>query len=74
MTMKEIKTKTDAELAELVKEKRADILAERLKDSQSRKGSVIKQGRREIARALTEKTQREKVGSQGNQGNQPKAN
>ncbi len=61
MTMKEIKTKNDAELAEYITEKRADILAERLKDTQSRRGSVIQLGRKEIARALTEKTAREKA-------------
>ena len=73
MNMKEIKTKNDIELDEYINEKRADILAERLKDSQSRKGSVIKQGRREIARALTEKTQREK-GESASQGETKQVN
>ena len=70
MNMKEIKTKTDTELDELINEKRADILAERLKDSQSRKGSVIKQGRKEIARVLTEKTERARAQSADRTKNQ----
>ena len=67
MTMKEIKTKNDAELDEYINETRRDILAERLKDTQSRRGSVIKSGRREVARALTEKNYRQREAVKDNQ-------
>ena len=67
MTMKEIKTKDDAELDEYINETRRDILTERLKDVQSRRGSVIKSGRREVARALTEKNLRQQKAIKDNQ-------
>ena len=67
MTMKEIKTKNDVELDEYINETRQDILAERLKDTRSRRGSVIKSGRREVARALTEKNYRQREAVKDNQ-------
>ena len=63
----EIKNKNDDELNAYINEKRQDILAERLKDVQSRKGSVIKTGRKEIARALTEKNARRAEVAKANQ-------
>ena len=65
--MKEIKTKNDVELEEYINETRQDILAERLKDLQSRRGSVIKAGKREVARALTEKNFRRRQGIKASQ-------
>ena len=56
--MEDIKKKSDAELAELVKEARETVRQERFKDKFSRKASVIKRGKLDIARALTELTSR----------------
>ena len=65
--MEEIKNKNDDELVEYINETRQDILAERLKDMQSRRGSIIRVGRKEIARALTEKNTRRTEVAKSNQ-------
>jgi len=59
--MTDIRKKTEAELAELVRAARETIRAERFKDKLSRKASVIKTAKTEIARALTELTSRTKT-------------
>lgn len=56
--MSEIKNKTEAELQTLVAEARETIRAERFKDPFSRKASVIRSAKCEVARALTEITKR----------------
>lgn len=56
--MSEIKKKTDAELAEVVKTAREAVRAERFKDKFSRKADVINKAKLEIARALTELSNR----------------
>ena len=65
--MEEIKNKNDDELVGYINETRQDILAERLKDMQSRRGSIIRVGRKEIARALTEKNTRRTEVAKSNQ-------
>ena len=59
--MTDIRKKTEAELAELVRAARETIRTERFKDKLSRKASVIKTAKTEIARALTELTSRTKT-------------
>ncbi len=59
--MTDIRKKTPAELAELVRSARETVRAERFKDKFSRKASVIKTAKTEIARALTELTSRAKT-------------
>lgn len=59
--MTDIRKKTEAELAELVRAARETIRAERFKDKLSRKASVVKTAKTEIARALTELTSRTKT-------------
>lgn len=56
--MTDIRTKSDAELTNLVQSARATVREERFKDKFSRKASVIKKAKTEIARALTELTAR----------------
>ena len=53
-TMEEVQKKNDAELTELVQSARETVRQERFKDKFSRKASVIKNAKVEIARALTE--------------------
>lgn len=48
------KDKSDRDLVELVTEARETVRAERFKDAFSRKASVIRTAKLEIARALTE--------------------
>jgi ribosomal protein L29 len=52
--MQDIRKKSDKELTELVKKSREAIRQERFKDVMSRKASVIRNAKTEIARALTE--------------------
>ncbi|MCB9811240.1 MAG: 50S ribosomal protein L29 [Candidatus Nomurabacteria bacterium] len=52
--MSDIRSKTDAELTEIVKSARETVRAERFKDKFSRKAGVINDAKQEIARALTE--------------------
>lgn len=52
--MEDIKKKSDAELTELVQTARETVREERFKDKFSRKASIIKSAKTEIARALTE--------------------
>jgi ribosomal protein L29 len=52
--MENIQKQSDAELAELVNESRETIREERFKDSGTRKASVIRNAKAEIARALGE--------------------
>jgi ribosomal protein L29 len=52
--MQDIRKKSDKELAEVVGKGRETIRHERFKDAMSRKASVIRGAKTEIARALTE--------------------
>ena len=52
--MQNIQKKSDAELVSLVKEARETIRAERFKDKFSRKAGIIREAKKDIARALTE--------------------
>lgn len=56
--MSEIRKKTDAELQEMVVNAREAVRAERFKDKFSRKAGVITTAKQEIARALTELSDR----------------
>ena len=56
--MQDIQKKSEAELTELVQAARETVRQERFKDKFSRKASVIKTAKTEIARALTEFTAR----------------
>ena len=56
--MQDIKKKSDAELTELVQTGRETIRQERFKDAGSRKASIIRNTKTEIARSLTELTAR----------------
>ena len=58
MKFTDIKLKTDAELSELVAVSRETLRAERFKDKFSKKASVIKTAKNDIARALTLQTAR----------------
>lgn len=58
MKYTDIKSKTDAELTELVAVSRETLRAERFKDKFSKKASVIKTARITVAQALTEMTAR----------------
>jgi ribosomal protein L29 len=60
--MEDIRTKSDAELTDLVEKARETVRAERFKDKFSRKASVIKNAKTEIARALTELSARRSNG------------
>ena len=55
---KDIQKKADKELTDLVQAARETIRLERFKDKVSRKASVIRTAKTEIARALTELTTR----------------
>lgn len=56
--MQDIRKKSDKELAELVQSSRETIRQERFKDVMSRKASIIRNAKTDIARALTELTTR----------------
>jgi ribosomal protein L29 len=56
--MEDIRKKSDKELTELVQTARETVRQERFKDIMSRKASVIKNAKTDIARALTELTSR----------------
>ncbi len=56
--MQDIRKKSDSELTELVQKSRETIRQERFKEIMSRKASVIRNAKTEIARALTELTTR----------------
>jgi len=58
MKYTDIKTKTDAELSELVIAARETLRAERFKDKFSKKAGVISEAKTTVARALTELTAR----------------
>lgn len=51
---KEIKGKTDQELANLIQENKKSLRVERFKDKFSKKAGVIKAAKRQVARAYTE--------------------
>jgi ribosomal protein L29 len=52
--MQDIRQKSDAELTEMVEKARNTVREERFKDKFSRKASIIRNAKTEIARALTE--------------------
>lgn len=56
--MQDIRKKSDAELVAIVEKGRETIREERFKDKFSKKASVIKIAKTEVARALTELTNR----------------
>lgn len=56
--MSDIKKKTDAELTDFITKARESVRLERFKDKFSKKASVMKVAKKEIARALTELTTR----------------
>ncbi len=56
--MKDIQKKSDTELAEMVETARETVRQERFKDKFSRKASIIRTAKTEIARVLTELTVR----------------
>ena len=58
MKYSDIKTKTDAELVELVESNRETLRAERFKDKFSKKASIIKTAKETVAQALSEQTAR----------------
>lgn len=56
--MQDIQKKSDTEITELVQKSRETIRQERFKDAASRKASIIRNAKTEIARGLTELTTR----------------
>ena len=52
--MEDIKKKSDAELVELASAARKTVQGERFKDAFSRKAGIIKNAKKDTARALTE--------------------
>ena len=58
MKYADIKTKSDADLSELIATERETLRAERFKDKFSKKASSIRNARTTIAQALTEVTSR----------------
>ena len=56
--IEDIRKKSDKELTELVKQSRETVRQERFKDAMSRKASIIRNAKTDIARALTELTDR----------------
>jgi ribosomal protein L29 len=56
--IEDIRKKSDKELNELITQSRQTIRQERFKDTMSRKASVIKNAKTDIARALTERNAR----------------
>ncbi len=60
--IKDIRKKADQELTELVQSARETVRLERFKDKMSRKASIVRNAKTEIARALTElNTRRSKL-------------
>ncbi len=64
MKYTDLKTKSDAELSDLVQTERRTLREERFKDKFSRKASVIRGAKQTIARALTEQTARLRAGKE----------
>ena len=60
--MQDIRKKSDAELTEMVHTAREAVREERFKDKFSRKVSIIKNAKTEIARVLTELSARRNNG------------
>lgn len=60
--MEDIRKKSEAELTSMVEESRKTIREERFKDKFSRKASVVRGAKTEIARALTELSARRRNG------------
>ncbi len=58
--IEDIRKKSEKELTELVKESREAVRQERFKDAMSRKASIIRNAKTDIARALTELTDRQR--------------
>ncbi|MFT7645065.1 MAG: ribosomal protein L29 [Candidatus Paceibacteria bacterium] len=56
--MQDIQKKSDAELTDMVQTARETVREERFKDKFSRKASIIRTAKTEIARVLTELTAR----------------
>ena len=56
--MQDIQKKSDAEVTEMVQSARETVREERFKDKFSRKASIIRTAKTEIARGLTELTTR----------------
>lgn len=56
--MEDIRKKSEAELINMVEEGRKTIREERFKDKWSRKASIVRNAKLEIARAFTELTAR----------------
>ena len=56
--MQDIRNKNETELTEMVQSARNTVREERFKDKFSRKASIIRNAKTEIARALTELTVR----------------
>lgn len=56
--IEDIRKKSDKELTELVKKSRETVRQERFKDTMSRKASIIRNAKTDIARALTELSDR----------------
>lgn len=52
--MQDIRKKSEKDLAEMVQKGRETVRHERFKDAMSRKASVIRKAKTEVARALTE--------------------
>lgn len=52
--MQDLRKKSDKDLAEVVEKGRQTLRHERFKDAMSRKASIIRGAKTEIARALTE--------------------
>ena len=61
MAKTDMTKKSDKELQDIIADKRTEIQSERFKDKMSRKASILKGGRKEIARAKTEVTARLKA-------------
>lgn len=60
--MQDIRKKSDTELTEVVQKGRETVRQERFKDKMSRKASIIRNAKTDIARALTELTERRRNG------------
>ena len=52
--MQEIRQKTDRDLEDMIKDERETLRQERFKDKMSRRASVIRGAKRNVARAMTE--------------------
>ncbi len=60
--MQDMRKKSDKELTEVVQKGREAVRQERFKDKMSRKASTIRNAKTDIARALTELTERRRNG------------